>query len=124
MMRAMLLIGSLAGFSAVGLGAFGAHALRPHFAAQPQLQSSFETAVQYQFFHALALLLTAIASSQWPSTLFQWAGGAFTLGILLFCGSLYFLSLSGVTAWGALAPFGGVAFLMGWALLAAGAWRL
>jgi uncharacterized membrane protein YgdD (TMEM256/DUF423 family) len=124
MVRAFFVGGSLAGGLAVGLGAFGAHALRAHFQANPDLHSNYLTAVNYQFVHGLALLAVASAQDRWPSPTLHWAGYSFILGILVFSGSLYALSLTGTRVWGAITPIGGVAFLLGWALLALTAWRI
>lgn len=117
MERTMLIAGAVAGLLAVALGAFGAHALRPHFEAHPELESTFRTAVSYHFYHALALVGTAWAVGRFGGTAGA-AGIAFIVGILLFSGSLYLLALSGVRTWGAVAPIGGVAFIIGWGLLA------
>lgn len=123
MVRGWFIVGSIAGLLAVGLGAFGAHALRAHFQANPNLHSNYQTAVDYQFVHALALLAVVLAKGQWSTRFLDWSGTTFTLGILLFSGSLYVLSLTGTRAWGAITPIGGVALLAGWALLALAAWR-
>lgn len=117
MERTMVTAAAIAGFLAVAIGAFGAHALRGHFQANPELESTFQTAVAYHVYHALALLGTAWVAERFGATA-GWAGYAFLAGILLFSGSLYVLSLTGVRAWGSVAPFGGAAFLLGWALLA------
>lgn len=117
MERTLLLAGALAGLLAVAFGAFGAHALRGHFQAHPELESTFQTAVSYHFYHALALLATAWAIGRFGGPA-QVAGYAFLAGLLLFSGSLYALALTGVRSWGALAPVGGLAFLLGWGLLA------
>lgn len=112
-----------AGFAllAVAAGAFGAHALRARLA--PDALAIFETAARYQMAHALALLATAWAAVRWPGRLVAAAGWLFVLGILLFCGSLYALALSGLRALGMVTPVGGVAFIAGWACLAAAALR-
>jgi uncharacterized membrane protein YgdD (TMEM256/DUF423 family) len=104
------------GAAAVLLGAFGAHALRSYLdAASLQI---WHTAVEYQFWHALALLAVAVHA---PAHAWHWwraAGIAFVGGILLFCGSLYALAL-GAPRWiGAITPLGGVAMIAGWILLA------
>ncbi len=105
---------------AVAAGAFGAHALKDSLSAERL--DVWDKAVRYQAFHALALFVVAL----WPPAPPAWArraGWSFVAGIALFSGSLYVLALSGVRAWGAVTPVGGVAFLLGWALLAASALR-
>jgi uncharacterized membrane protein YgdD (TMEM256/DUF423 family) len=116
-------LGAVGAFLAVGTGAFGAHALGAHFEAHPDLESIYHTAVQYMFYHALGLMLVAWASTRFQGQGVIWAGYLFLAGILLFSGSLFILSLSGVRWWGAVTPFGGVAFLAGWVLLAIAAFR-
>jgi uncharacterized membrane protein YgdD (TMEM256/DUF423 family) len=113
--RTFLFIGALAGFVGVGLGAFGAHGLRGRLS--PDMLAVFETAVRYQMYHALALLLTAALAARSDGWLVTAAGWSFTAGILLFSGSLYALALSGITVLGAVTPLGGVAFLVGWGCL-------
>jgi uncharacterized membrane protein YgdD (TMEM256/DUF423 family) len=112
-----LLIGALAGFLGVGLGAFGAHGLRTRLS--PEMLAVFETGVRYQMYHALALLLTAAAIGRiGGARLLVIAGWFFVGGIVLFSGSLYALALTGISILGAVTPLGGVAFLVGWACLA------
>lgn len=121
MSRVFWVLGSLFAFLAVAAGAFGAHALRE---IVPQsLLSIFETGARYQMYHALALLAVAWAAERRPGRAIHAAGWFFTVGILLFSGSLYILSISGVLWLGAVTPIGGVAFLIGWALVALGGWR-
>jgi len=114
-----LLIGSLAGFLAVALGAFGAHGLRARLS--PEMLAVFETGVRYHMFHALALLATAMLAERMGGALVACAGWSFVAGIVLFSGSLYVLALTGITVLGAVTPFGGLAFLAGWACLAVAA---
>ena len=121
--RTFIILGSIAAFLGVGAGAFGAHGLRLFFETHPGAQSTYQTAVSYHMYHALALLAVAWAGTRWTNPLIAWAGYLFVLGILLFSGSLYALSLFSARWLGAVTPFGGVAFLGGWALLAVGAWR-
>ena len=121
--RLFLILGSLSGLATVILGAFGAHALEGQLSAQ-QL-TWWHKAVNYQGLHSLALLATGLlALIVAPSAALKWAGGLFLAGILLFSGSLYALSLSGIRGLGMLTPFGGLAFIAGWAALAIAAWRL
>lgn len=108
-------LGSVFALLAVGLGAFGAHALRSRL--EPDLQAIYETGVRYHFYHALALFVVAWLAETRGSAWTTAAGWAFTVGIALFSGSLYALSLSGLRWLGAVTPFGGVAFLAGWMLL-------
>jgi uncharacterized membrane protein YgdD (TMEM256/DUF423 family) len=114
--RLFFVLGSIAGFLGVALGAFGAHALKQRL--PPDLLTTFEVGVRYHLIHALALLAVAWAATRWPGGSVQLAGWFFVAGILLFSGSLYALSLSGVRQLGAITPLGGVAFLAGWLLLA------
>jgi uncharacterized membrane protein YgdD (TMEM256/DUF423 family) len=108
---------ALNAFIAVACGAFGAHALKTRLT--PELLDTWQTAVQYQMFHCVGLLAVAL----WPHTgtnaaLLKWSGRLFGVGLVLFCGSLYVLALSGVRILGAITPIGGVAWLLAWALLA------
>ena len=113
--RTFLLIGALAAFIGVALGAFGAHGLRSRLSAD--MLAVFETGVRYQMYHALAILIVALAAARLDGWLIRAAGWLFTGGIVLFSGSLYALALSGVTILGAVTPIGGLAFLGGWACL-------
>jgi uncharacterized membrane protein YgdD (TMEM256/DUF423 family) len=83
--------------------------------------AAFETAVRYQMYHALAIVMVALMLGRFDGWMFRAAGWAFTLGIVLFSGSLYLLALTGVTSLGAITPIGGLAFLIGWGLLAVAA---
>ena len=111
-----LLIGAVAAFLAVGFGAFGAHGLRGRLS--PDMMAVFESAVRYQMYHALALVLVALILGRMDGWLIRTAGWCFVAGIVLFSGSLYVLAVSGVTILGAITPLGGLAFLAGWACLA------
>ncbi len=123
MERYFAITGALLGLLSVGLGAFGAHSLRPHFEAHPDLEPIFRTASEYQMFHALALLGLAWAVGRWPGTLLHWSGYLFIVGTIIFSGSLYVLSISTVRGWGAVTPIGGVALMAGWLCLACGLWK-
>jgi uncharacterized membrane protein YgdD (TMEM256/DUF423 family) len=114
--RTFLLVGSVAAFLAVALGAFGAHGLRGRLS--PEMLAIFQTGVQYQMYHALALLATGLMMARVSGWLIQTAGWCFAAGIVIFSGSLYALALTGVTILGAITPIGGLAFLAGWACLA------
>ncbi len=119
--RLFFAIGSLSAFLAVGLGAFGAHALKSRVDAQ--LLASFEVGVRYQMYHALALLAVGWACTRWRGAVVVASGWLFVAGTVLFSGSLYILSLSGLRWLGAVTPLGGFAFLAGWLCLAWAAWR-
>jgi uncharacterized membrane protein YgdD (TMEM256/DUF423 family) len=113
-------LGSVLGGFGVAAGAFGAHGLKVW--VSPEMLAVFETGVRYHLIHALALLAVAWASTRWASAAIRAAGWLFVAGILVFSGSLYVLTLTGIRALGAITPFGGVAFILGWLLLAWGAW--
>jgi uncharacterized membrane protein YgdD (TMEM256/DUF423 family) len=120
MERTFFALGALSACIAVAAGAFGAHALKSRL--DPDLLVTFEVGARYHMYHALGLLAAAWACSKWPSTACSAAGWLFVAGTVLFSGSLYALSLSGVRSLGAITPLGGVAFLAGWAALAWAAW--
>jgi uncharacterized membrane protein YgdD (TMEM256/DUF423 family) len=122
MERTFLILGAVMGFLGVALGAFGAHALDATLKAN-QREGTFETATQYHLYHAMALLAVAWAATRWPDSLTYWAGYLFILGIILFSGSLYALSITNQRWLGAITPLGGLAFLAGWICLALAAWR-
>jgi len=113
--KTFLLMGALFAFLGVAFGAFGAHGLRSRLS--PDMLAVFETAVRYQMYHSLALLLVGLMMAPMGGTLIRTAGWAFAVGIVLFSGSLYLLTLTGTTAFGAITPIGGLAFLVGWACL-------
>jgi len=117
--KTFLLIGAVAGFLAVGFGAFGAHALRGRLS--PEMLAVFETGVRYQMYHALAILAVGLMLGRMGGWLFATAAWLFTAGIVMFSGSLYVLALSGITTFGAITPIGGLLFLAGWACLIVGA---
>jgi uncharacterized membrane protein YgdD (TMEM256/DUF423 family) len=114
--KTFLLLGAVAAFLAVALGAFGAHGLRGRLA--PEMMTVFQTGVQYHVYHALALILVSLIMGRMSGWLIQTAGWCFAAGIVLFSGSLYLLAVTGVTMLGAITPIGGLAFLAGWACLA------
>lgn len=115
-MKTFVMIGALAGVVGVALGAFGAHGLRGRLA--PDMLAVFETGVRYQMYHALALVALGGLAPLLAGRLPVVAGWAFTIGIVLFSGSLYLLALTDIRILGAVTPLGGVAFLIGWACLA------
>jgi uncharacterized membrane protein YgdD (TMEM256/DUF423 family) len=120
--RLALTLAALLLFAAVGLGAFGAHALKARLA--PDMLAIWQTAVQYHAWHALALLAIGLYMMHRPDApVIGVAAWLFVAGIALFSGSLYALALSGTRALGAITPFGGVAFLAGWLAFAWAAWR-
>lgn len=121
MARLFLLLAAFSGFSSVALGAFAAHGLRQQLSAE--YLAVFQTGVQYQQLHALALLVVALLLQRQVGRLLALSGGFFVAGMLLFSGSLYALTLTGIGKLGIITPFGGVAFLLGWLLLGLSAWR-
>ena len=116
-MHRIIAIGALLGMLAVAFGAMGAHALKPFLT--PKLLTNFHTAADYQMYHALAIVLAGLAyeKAQRPSLLLK-ASWLFISGIVLFSGSLYIYSLSGVKAWAMITPIGGLAFILGWIVFA------
>jgi len=121
MHKKFLITGALLGAVAVALGAFGAHGLKKIVPEETVI--TFQTGVQYQMYHALALLLTGVLSERFPSKLTSYAGWFFIFGILLFSGSLYLLALLkatetvGLSKIGLITPFGGISFIVGWLCL-------
>lgn len=119
--RTFLVIAAILGGLSVAGGAFASHALREKLTERSL--EIFETGARYQMYHALALLAVAILLSRADVApgLLTAAGFAFIAGVLIFSGSLYALSLSGIKWMGAVAPLGGTAFLIGWGCLAVAA---
>ncbi len=103
------------------LGAFGAHGLRERLT--PDMLAVFETGVRYHLVHGLAVMSVALAAARWPSALITSAGWLFVAGIVIFSGSLYLLSITGMRWLGAITPIGGLCFTVGWLVLALGAMR-
>lgn len=116
MQKIFLISASFLGALSVMIGAFGAHALKQTLETLGRTET-FETAVKYQFYHTLALLLLGIIMYKVDSRLLNYAGLSFLIGILIFSGSLYILSLTGVTKWGAVTPIGGLFLIIGWVLM-------
>lgn len=113
-----IIAGAVNAAIAVAFGAFGAHALKEKLSAH--YLAIWETAVQYQMFHALGLIAIGILMSSsliGPITQLNWAGYLLLAGIIVFSGSLYVLSLTGIGVLGAITPIGGVAFIAGWIML-------
>ena len=115
-LRHFISIGAICGLLAVAFGAFGAHALKDLLSTG--LLEAFQTGVAYQTTHALALLFVGLLGRGRISRALSLAGWAFAIGILLFSGSLYLLALTDIRWLGAVTPFGGTAFLLGWGALA------
>ncbi|MBG9771822.1 DUF423 domain-containing protein [Brevibacillus laterosporus] len=116
MAQTFMILGGIGGFLSVALGAFAAHGLKGK--RSDSMLANFQTGAQYQMYHALALVMTAILIKVLgTSALLTAAGWLFVVGIVLFSGSLYALSLSGIRKLGAITPLGGLAFLAGWACL-------
>jgi uncharacterized membrane protein YgdD (TMEM256/DUF423 family) len=127
MERFSLLASGINGFLAVALGAFGAHGLKARLADAgdgAERLGWWETASHYHLAHALALGLVAYVAFRVPGTAPRIAAYAFALGIVLFSGSLYVMTLTGQRALGAVTPLGGLSFLVGWGALIAAAWGL
>ena len=123
MAKLFITLASLSGMLAVCFGAFGAHALRDRL--DDYLMGVFETAVQYHFYHALALLAVGVIALNQPQTvMLKSAGWLFLTGTIIFSGSLYILALTGTKWLGAITPLGGLVFIAGWACLAAAGWKL
>lgn len=114
--RLFLSIGSMSGALAVLLGAFGAHGLKDRLSER--MLVNYMTGVEYHFYHTLALLVVGLVAMHYPSRQLSASGWAFTIGILIFSGSLYVMALTGITKLGAITPIGGLCFIAGWILLA------
>src|SRR5262245_10415057 len=120
MARTFLLWGSMLGFLGVAAGAFGAHALKERLT--PAMLETFEIAVRYQMYHALALLAVGALLRAEALPAVQWAGWSFLAGVLIFSGSLYLLVISGIRSLGMITPVGGLALLAGWLCLFIAFW--
>jgi uncharacterized membrane protein YgdD (TMEM256/DUF423 family) len=114
-------LGALSAFVGVAAGAFGAHGLKERLSAE--MLAVFETGARYQMYHAFALVASAWAVARWPGAWSNASGWLFVAGTLVFSGSLYVLSLTGLRWLGAVTPLGGLAFLAGWLCLAAACWK-
>jgi uncharacterized membrane protein YgdD (TMEM256/DUF423 family) len=123
MAKLFITLASLSGMLAVAFGAFGAHALKSRL--DEHALGVFQTAVQYHFYHSLALLAVGVIALSQPQTaLLRSSGYLFIVGIVVFSGSLYLLSMSGLRWLGAITPLGGLAFIAGWGCLAAASWKM
>lgn len=121
MQKLFLLAGSVAMALAVALGAFGAHGLKNMLT--DEMMDIFETGVKYHFYHAIGLLVIGlVAQHMSESLLLQWSGWMMIVGILIFSGSLYILSIAGIRWMGAITPIGGLCFIISWILLAWASW--
>lgn len=124
MRKTYLKLAAIIGALSVALGAFGAHALKEKLS--PDALAVYETAVRYQFYHVFALLAAGILYKEYPNKWINNAGKLFILGIIIFCGSLYLLTAFKVMDnenmnWmGAITPFGGLSFILGWLFLVLG----
>ncbi|CAA6803413.1 MAG: COG2363 [uncultured Thiotrichaceae bacterium] len=116
-----LLLGAGFAMLAVIFGAFGAHALEKM--VPEQMLQRYHTGVDYQFYHAFALLVTGLLQQHLPHRALKWAGTAFILGIFLFSGSLYTYALTGIKTFGMITPLGGLAFIVGWISLITAIWQ-
>ena len=121
-MKLFLFLAGAFGFLSVAIGAFGAHAAKARIS--PEMLDIYHTGTQYQMYHSLALLAVALLLKFYPdSKYFNTSGWLFIAGIIIFSGSLYLLSLTGIKVLGAITPIGGLCFLGGWISLLFGAWK-
>lgn len=115
MTKTILLSSSILLALAVAIGAFGAHGLKAHLSSE--MLQIYKTGVEYHFYHALGLLLIGVLSISHPLSLLNWSALFLTVGIFLFSGSLYILTITGIKWLGAITPIGGVSFIAGWIFL-------
>jgi len=118
--RLWLGLGAATGFLSVALGAMGAHALKSRVTQglmEAKHLENFETGVRYAALHGLALVLLAALADRYPAKPLNVAGGLFSVGLLLFSGSLVAYGLTGIKKLGMITPFGGLAFMAGWVAL-------
>lgn len=120
-MKLFIILGALNGFIAVALGAFGAHGLEGKI--PDKYLETWQTAVQYQMFHALGLLVLGLLAGKIDSPLINWSGWLMLIGIILFSGSLFVLSVTQIKVLGAITPLGGVSFLVAWVLMIIAAYK-
>lgn len=121
--RTTLTIGAALGMLGVAVGAFGAHALKPMLIETGRVDT-FELAVRYQFYHALALLVAGILQHLFPVSVLAYASRLFVAGVFLFSGSLYLLCFTQVKTFAMITPIGGVALIAGWLCLLAGIYKI
>ena len=127
MTRIFIILSGVLGFSAVALGAFGAHGMRSRLESLPDGMKRLEwwnTAAHYHLTHALALGFVAWLAHRGASTSATLAGWSFVAGVVLFSGSLYLMAITGQTKLGAITPIGGLFFLVGWGAVIVAGWRL
>jgi uncharacterized membrane protein YgdD (TMEM256/DUF423 family) len=115
-MKGFIIAGALLAAIAVAAGAFGAHALAARLT--PERLATWETAARYHMYHALALIIVGVVAARWPAPLLTAAGWLFIAGILIFGGTVYALALGAPRWLGAVTPIGGLAFIIGWIVLA------
>jgi uncharacterized membrane protein YgdD (TMEM256/DUF423 family) len=121
-MKWLFLSAGLSGMLSVMLGAYGAHGLKSRLSED--LMNTFQTGVEYQMYHSLALLIAGMLAYQWPETqLIRWSGYLFLVGMIMFSGSLYLLSLTGLRIFGPITPLGGLVLIAAWLLLTMGIWE-
>ena len=111
-----IVVGAISGCAVVLLGAFGAHGLKDILDAYGK--SIFEKAVLYQMFHTLSILIIGLLEKVMPGAQLQIVGWTFLIGMIIFCGSLYLLAITGMKSLGMITPIGGVLFIIGWVMLA------
>lgn len=127
MRKTIYIIASISAGLAVALGAFGAHGLQS-LTSDPKIIHGYETAVEYQFYHSLALFITGLLSDKFNVSWLRWAKRCFIAGIILFSGSLYLLTFlklheDGFTRYvGPVTPLGGLLFILGWMMIAIAVW--
>jgi uncharacterized membrane protein YgdD (TMEM256/DUF423 family) len=122
MPKTFISIGAINALLCILLGAFGAHGLKQMLS--PDMLTVFQTGVQFHFYHAIGLMIIGIVLLHFTkSRLITISGWLMLTGIVLFCGSLYVLSITGMRQLGMLAPFGGTAFMIAWGMLAYGVWK-
>ncbi|MEQ9403691.1 MAG: DUF423 domain-containing protein [Cyclobacteriaceae bacterium] len=123
MAKLVLFFSAFSGAIAVGLGAFGAHALKANLESTGNL-TTYQTAVHYQFYHTLALLIIGLLLTRYPNQWLNYSGWLMMVGIVIFSGSLYFLAIFNIKWLGAITPIGGLGLIMGWGCLALAIWQI
>ena len=121
-MKWLFLGAGLSGMLSVVLGAYGAHGLKGRLSSD--LMNAFQTGVEYQMYHSLAMLIACMLAYQWPEAqLLRWSAYLFLLGMIVFSGSLYLLSLTELRIFGPITPLGGLVLISAWLLLTMGIWE-
>lgn len=113
--KQVLISGGILGALSVAIGAFSAHGLKEALIQNGRLET-FDTAVKYQFFHTLALISAGILMLKYKSKFYTYTAYCLLGGIIIFSGSLYILSITNITIFGAITPIGGILFIVGWLL--------